>query len=148
MIKRKDVFPIGRLDKNSHGLLILTNDGRITGPLLEPNRDHEKEYIVTVDKKITNHLIKWLGQGVEIEGYKTKPAKAKKLNDNKLSIILTEGKKHQIRRMCAALGFVVKDLKRIRVMGISLGRLKDNEYREIKGKELMLFLDSLDIISE
>ncbi len=144
-IKRKDLFPIGRLDKNSHGLIILTNDGRITGPLLNPEEKHEKEYLVRVDKKISNHLIKWLTQGVNIEGYITKPAVVAKKSDTQFSIILTEGKTHQIRRMCAALGYVVRDLKRVRIMNIKIGSLKKNELQEIKEKELQTLLDSIQI---
>jgi 23S rRNA pseudouridine2604 synthase len=145
-IKRHDVFPLGRLDKKSHGLILLTNDGRVTGPLLDPDTHHEKEYEVTVDKKISNHFLKWMAKGVNIEGYTTKPAAAEKVNDKKVRITLTEGKTHQIRRMCAALGYVVRDLKRVRILNIKLGRLKPNEYREIVGPELAAFKKQLEII--
>ncbi|TRZ53930.1 rRNA pseudouridine synthase [bacterium] len=133
---RQEVFPIGRLDKDSHGIIILTNDGRITERLLSPKKQHEKEYVVTVDKPITGRFLREMEHGVDIEGYKTKPARAKEAGECKLDIVITEGKKHQLRRMCAALGYTVKDIKRTRIMNIALGILKPGQFREIKGKEL------------
>jgi 23S rRNA pseudouridine2604 synthase len=147
MVGRDDVFPIGRLDKNSHGLMILTNDGRITGPLLDPNNNHEKEYVVEVDRQINNLLLKWLRKGVSIEGYVTKPSNVEERGDRRFAITLTEGKRHQIRRMCAAFGYAVSDLKRVRIMNIRLNDLKPNEYREIAGAELKNLLASLEIDS-
>jgi 23S rRNA pseudouridine2604 synthase len=138
-----DVFPIGRLDKDSHGLIILTNDGRITEKLLSPNRVHEKEYIVTVDKPITARFLKDMERGVDIEGYRTKPAKAKEIGHCKVGIVLTEGKKHQLRRMCANLGYTVKDIKRVRIMNITLGSLRARAWRPIQGKELQDFITLL-----
>jgi 23S rRNA pseudouridine2604 synthase len=142
-----DVRPVGRLDKDSEGLIILSNDGRITGPLLDPEADHEKEYEVLVDKNVTGILTNNFAKGVDIEGYMTKPAKAVKSEKNprKFTVILTEGKKHQIRRMCAACGYQVQDLKRNRVMNIELGTLKPNQYRKIAGDELKTFLEELGI---
>jgi 23S rRNA pseudouridine2604 synthase len=144
---RTDIYPIGRLDKDSEGLMILTNDGRITGPLLSPESGHEKEYEVTVDKPITGMFSTLMSHGVDIEGYKTKPAEVTPdpRNQYRFNLILTEGKKHQIRRMCAALGFQVKTLKRVRVMNITLGDLKANQYRKINGPELKKFLSSLGL---
>jgi 23S rRNA pseudouridine2604 synthase len=141
------VSPIGRLDKDSEGLMILSNDGRITGPLLDPESDHEKEYEVSVDKAIGGMFIKAMTAGVDIEGYRTKPAvvKAHKTNDKKFTIILTEGKKHQIRRMCAALGYQIQTLKRVRIMNIKLDKLKPNQYRKIAGEELKDFLKELGL---
>jgi 23S rRNA pseudouridine2604 synthase len=144
----KDVFPVGRLDKESHGLLLLTNDGRLTDRLLNPDHDHDKEYEVTVDKPITNLLLKHLKSGVEIEGYKTKPAVVKELDERRFSIVLTEGKKHQIRRMCAALGFQVTNLRRVRIMNISLGQLKPGTSRVIEGAELNKLLTSLGLAAD
>ena len=137
--------PVGRLDKDSEGLILLTNDGRITGPLLDPEAKHEKEYDVTVDKPITSLFTKLMGMGVDIEGYKTKLAKvtASKTNQKRFNLILTEGKKHQIRRMCAALGYQVQNLKRVRVMNIELGEVKPNQYRKIAGEELKVLLKEL-----
>lgn len=137
--------PVGRLDKDSEGLMILSNDGRITGPLLDPDARHEKEYEVTVDKPIKGRFLKQMELGVNIEGYVTKPAKAVKKTDKTFTLTLTEGKKHQIRRMCAALGYQVKQLKRVRIMNIELGKLKPNQYRKITGKELQIFLFELGI---
>ena len=117
--------PVGRLDKMSHGLLLMSNDGRIVNKLLNPKFDHQKEYEVIVDKKINSNFLEKMENGVDIEGYITKPAKLKKLGNKKFSIILTEGKKHQIRRMCAALGYQVVDLKRIRFMHILLKDLPE-----------------------
>lgn len=141
------VSPVGRLDKDSEGLIILSNDGRITGPLLDPEAFHEKEYEVTVDKPINPMFVRVMTSGVDIEGYRTKPAKvtAKKTNDKKFTIILTEGKKHQIRRMCAALGYQIQSLKRVRIMNIELDKLKPNQYRKITGPELTAFLKELGV---
>lgn len=142
-----DVTPVGRLDKDSEGLLILSNDGRITGPLLDSDNNHEKEYNVVVDKNLTGLAQKLLAKGVSIEGYKTKPAKVTKNPKNlkRFSITLTEGKKHQIRRMCAALGYQVQSLTRVRIVNIELGKLKPNQYRKITGEELQTFLKKLGL---
>ncbi|MAZ66159.1 MAG: 23S rRNA pseudouridine synthase F [Kangiellaceae bacterium] len=142
-----DVHPVGRLDKDSEGLIILSNDGRITGPLLDPDANHEKEYEVLVDKNVTGILTNNFAKGVDIEGYMTKPAKAVKSEKNarKFTLILTEGKKHQIRRMCAACGYQVQSLKRNRVMNVELGELKPNQFRKITGPELAAFMKELGI---
>ena len=137
------VFPVGRLDKDSEGLIILTNDGRITEKLLSPDRKHEKEYVVTVDKPTTAKFLKEMERGVDIEGYTTKPARAKEAGHCKIDIVITEGKKHQIRRMCAALGYSVKDLKRTRIMNIMLRSLSPRQWRKLQGKELAEFLKLL-----
>ncbi len=141
----KDIFPVGRLDKASEGLIILTNDGLITGALLEPGNENEKEYEVIVDKPITGRFLKKLAEGVDIEGYQTKPTLTSKKNDKVFRIVLTEGKKHQIRRMCAALGYQVQNLKRVRILNIKLEKLKPNQYRKITGKELTDFLKELGL---
>lgn len=139
------VHPVGRLDKDSEGLIILSNDGRITGPLLDPAAEHEKEYEVTVDKRITTQFAKRMERGVDIEGYVTKPGKAAIKSDTRFTLTITEGKKHQIRRMCAALGYQVQSLKRTRILNVTLGKLKPNQYRVIRGDELREFLAALDI---
>lgn len=139
------VAPMGRLDKDSHGLIILTDDGRITERLLGPEAGREKEYTVVTREHIPPSFKKRMEQGVDIEGYITKPATVKILGDKKFSIVLTEGKKHQIRRMVAAWGYTVKDLKRIRVMNIKLSTLKPGQFRTIKGQELKEFLSELGI---
>jgi 23S rRNA pseudouridine2604 synthase len=137
------VAPMGRLDKQSHGLILLTDDGRITEKLLGPEANKEKEYIVTTKEHLPPSIKARMEQGVNIDGYRTKPAKVKVLGDKKFSIILTEGKKHQIRRMAAAWGYTVADLKRVRVMNIQLGTLKPGQFRTIKGRELKDFLTAL-----
>ncbi len=139
----KGVFPIGRLDKNSSGLIILTNDGRITDKLLNPEYEHEKEYIVKTRDKIRSNFKEKMEAGVDIDGYITKKCNVDVLNDNTFRITLTEGKKHQIRRMCVALFNEVYELKRTRIMNVVLGRLQAGEYRPIEGKELSIFLKSL-----
>ena len=141
----KDVFPVGRLDRQSHGLILLTNDGRVNDKLLNPDNDHEKEYLVRVAKPITNIFLKILTNGVQLEDFKTKPCKVKKVSDYEFKIILTEGKKHQIRRMCDNVGFGAMDLKRIRIMNIDLKNLGAGHKREILGKELDVFLRSIGI---
>jgi 23S rRNA pseudouridine2604 synthase len=139
----KDIFPIGRLDKNSHGLIILTNDGRITDKLLNPKYVHEKEYAVKTSNKLRSSFKQKMEKGVNIEGYLTQKCKVQIVNDNMFRIILSEGKKHQIRRMCSALFQEIADLKRTRIMNIKLGNLASNTSREIKGEELKTFLESI-----
>lgn len=142
----QSVFPLGRLDKDSHGLIILTNDGRMTDRLLNPMFEHEKEYEVTVAQQVTKNFIKQMERGVKLDGgYITQKCVLKKLDDNIFSIILTEGKKRQIRRMCAALGYEVRDLRRVRVMNIELGNLKEGHYRIISGDERKEFLGKLEL---
>jgi 23S rRNA pseudouridine2604 synthase len=142
-----DVAPIGRLDKDSEGLLLLSNDGRITGPLLDPDSAIEKEYEVQVDKVVSGMFLRVMAQGVDIEGYRTKPATVNPhpKNPKRFSITLTEGKKHQIRRMCAALGYQVQSLKRVRIANIEIGKLKPNQFRKITGPELQTLLTSLKV---
>ncbi|MCA9366308.1 rRNA pseudouridine synthase [Candidatus Kaiserbacteria bacterium] len=140
-----DVYPVGRLDKDSEGLIILTNDGRVTGPLLDPARGNSKVYEVTVDKPINNHFLKHMASGVNIEGYVTKPANIEKKTNVRFLLTLTEGKKHQIRRMCAALGYQVESLKRVQILNIELGKLKPNQYRKLSGSELKTFLKTLGV---
>ncbi|MDD4902610.1 MAG: pseudouridine synthase [Patescibacteria group bacterium] len=140
------VFPIGRLDKMSSGLIILTNDGRITDKLLNPDFAHEREYEVDVDRPLTPEFLHKMAQGVELDdGYLTKKCRAKKIRDKTFLIILTEGKKHQIRRMCEVLGQKVVDLHRLRIMNIGLNGLPAGKYRQIVGLELKEFLNVLGL---
>lgn len=141
----KDVFPIGRLDKDSHGLIIMTNDGRITDRLLSPEHLHDKEYAVTTKEKLRTSFKANMEKGVKIEHEQTKPCKVTLTGDRSFKVILTEGKKHQIRRMCSALFQEVDDLKRIRIMNIHLGDLKEGQYRMIEGQEKEQFLKALDL---
>jgi 23S rRNA pseudouridine2604 synthase len=153
MIKGKTegakVFPLGRLDKDSHGLIILTNDGRITGKLLNPEENHEKEYIVETDRKIDQAFATALEKGVVIKEeyskvtYKTKPCLVTLLGQKRFSITITEGKKRQVRRMVEALKNQVRDLTRVRIMNIKIGTLKENAVCRITGGELSQFLQEL-----
>ena len=142
---RENLFPLGRLDKASHGLIILTNDGRITDQLLNPKYFHEKEYLVKTSNKLRSNFKQKMEAGVNIEGYLTKECKVKIINDFSFRVTLTEGKKHQIRRMCANLFQEVADLKRERIINIKLGNLQPNAVREITGDELSIFLKSLGL---
>lgn len=130
------VFPIGRLDKLSSGLIILTNDGRITAPLLDPEQYHEKEYRVSVNKKLASSFKEKMEGGVDIEGYKTKPCKVRTTGERSFTIILTEGKRHQIRRMCMNLGYTVTKLERVRMGAITLGNLPAGEMRPLTPREI------------
>jgi len=139
------VFPIGRLDKNSHGLILMTNDGRVTDRMLNPKYDHEKEYTVTVDKKLRPGFLERLRTGITIDDYVTRPAKVTQLNDHKFKIVLTEGRHHQIRRMCDTFGFTVRSLKRERIMNIKLTGLAQGQQKQLGGAELKLFLKNLGL---
>ena len=127
---------IGRLDKDSHGLLLMTNNGDIINRMMRAANHHEKEYKVTVDHEITGEFLEKMAGGVAILDTVTRPCKVEKLGKYTFSIILTQGLNRQIRRMCEALGYEVKDLVRVRVMNIRLGSLKEGEYREVTDKEL------------
>ncbi len=142
-----DFAPVGRLDKASEGLMLLTNDGRIVDKMLNPKFDHTKEYFIKLDKPIKNFHIKIMQNGVDIEGYKTKPAEVTKICDKSISMILTEGKKHQIRRMCAALGYQVTKLQRVKIMHLDLSELRLSEKRELTKDELNTLLTSIDMVS-
>jgi len=135
------LFPVGRLDKASTGLLLLTDDGRIHHRLSHPSFDHEKEYEVTVDKPLTQSVLKKLARGLMIQDKRTRPAKVKKLSTNRFLIILQEGRNRQIRRMVGKVGHTVKQLKRIRVAHIQLGKLKKGRWRHLTTKEQTQLLD-------
>ena len=134
------VFPVGRLDKDSSGLIILTNDGRVTDRLLNPDYDHDKEYRVRTLEPLRESFKKAMEGGVNIEGYLTAPCKVRKTGPNSFNVTLTEGKKHQIRRMVAALHNQVVELERMRILNIRLEDLKPNATRPITGEELKTFL--------
>ena len=126
----------GRLDKDSRGLLLMTNNGDIINQMMRAANRHEKEYKVTVDKEITEQFIKKMSEGVPILDTVTRPCTVKKIGKYTFSIILTQGLNRQIRRMCAAFGYEVKDLVRIRIMNIRLGSLKEGAYRKLTDEEL------------
>ncbi len=137
---RPDLHPIGRLDKASCGLMLLSNDGRIVNQILNPKFKHEREYIVQTNKRVTDSALGRMQKGVRIENYTTLPAKAKRIDDNTFKLTLKEGKKHQIRRMASALGLTVESLKRVSMMHIKLGRLKEGEKRPLTSQERELLL--------
>ena len=139
------VFPLGRLDKDSHGLIIMTDDGRVTDRLLSPKYLHEKEYVVKTERQFTDNFLNNLRNGVRFDGIVTRKCQAKRINKNTFNIILTEGKKRQIRRMCETLHHKVIDLKRIRIMNIQLGKIPENNFRKIEDKELEEFLKLLKL---
>ena len=126
----------GRLDKDSRGLLLMTNNGDIINQMMRAANRHENEYKVTVDKEITEQFIKKMSEGVPILDTVTRPCTVKKIGKYTFSIILTQGLNRQIRRMCAAFGYEVKDLVRIRIMNIRLGSLKEGAYRKLTDEEL------------
>lgn len=130
------IFHIGRLDKDSHGLILLTNDGDIVNEILRAENEHEKEYIVKVDLPITTDFLKDMSEGVEILDTKTLPCKVEKLSSNIFKITLTQGLNRQIRRMCNALGYEVKSLQRVRIMNISIDGLSIGQWRDLTKVEL------------
>lgn len=138
------VSPVGRLDKDSHGLMLLTDDGRIVNTILNPDYAHEREYEVRVNKYIKESDLKKLGRGVNIEGYITKPAHVERVDDDTFSLTLTEGKKHQIRRMCAALGYQVDDLQRTRMMHLKLD-VGNGKHRPLTEQEQATLLEKAGI---
>ena len=132
----KRVFPIGRLDKLSEGLILLTNDGDIVNKILRARNNHEKEYIVSVNRPINKKFIQNMSSGVEILETITKNCFVKQLGEKKFKIILTQGLNRQIRRMCESLGYKVQSLKRVRIMNIKLD-LPIGKYREFTKEELI-----------
>ena len=130
------IFPIGRLDKPSEGLIFMTNDGDIVNKILRSKNSHEKEYVVSVNKKITSDFIHKMGNGIPVLDTITDKCKVKAINDTTFNITLTQGLNRQIRRMCSYLGYEVKTLKRIRIMNIALGNIKVGDYRSFTEKEL------------
>jgi 23S rRNA pseudouridine2604 synthase len=138
------IFHIGRLDKDSSGLILLTNDGDIVNEILRAENKHEKEYIVTVDKPLTASFIKDMSSGVEILDTKTLPCKVEQLTKYTFNITLMQGLNRQIRRMCSALGYEVRDLHRIRIMNIHLDGLAIGQWRDLTEDELTELFKELD----
>ena len=130
------IFPIGRLDKPSEGLIFLTNDGDIVNKILRAGNNHEKEYIVTVNKKINAEFIRYMSNGVNILGTVTKQCFVKQEGDHKFRIILVQGLNRQIRRMCEVLGYTVTTLKRVRIMNITLAGLALGKWRYFTMSEI------------
>ncbi len=131
------LFPIGRLDKPSQGLIFLTNDGDIVNKILRAGNNHEKEYIVSVRQPITSEFIQKMGDGLPILGTITKKCEVTKLSDYTFKIVLTQGLNRQIRRMCDSLNYEVTKLERIRIMNVNLEGIKVGEWRELTEKEML-----------
>ncbi len=134
------IFPIGRLDKDSEGLILLTNNGDIVNELLRSENNHEKEYIVTVNRPITDLALSMMEGGVKIAGAITKPCRVIRIDREAFRIILTQGLNRQIRRMCSALGYRVRRLQRVRIRDVQLGDLRPGEWRHLGDEEAAALL--------
>jgi 23S rRNA pseudouridine2604 synthase len=130
------IFPVGRLDRDSEGLILLTNNGDIVNEILRSENNHEKEYVVWVDRPITDLALRMMARGVKIMGEMTKPGKVTRVNAQCFRIILTQGLNRQIRRMCSALGYRVQRLQRVRIMNVHLGNLSPGQWRHLTPAEL------------
>lgn len=137
------IFPIGRLDKDSEGLILLTNNGDIVNQILRAENNHDKEYIVTVNRPITSMFLQGMASGVKILGTTTKPCEVYKVGDRVFRIILTQGLNRQIRRMCEAFGYRVVRLQRVRIMHIHLGNLKLGKWRNLTQGEMQDLMHTL-----
>lgn len=133
---RERVFPVGRLDKDSEGLILLTNNGDIVNEILRSENNHEKEYLVTVDRPITDLALSMMMHGVKIRGELTKPCTVTRVAEKAFRMILTQGLNRQIRRMCSALGYKAQRLQRIRIINIELGTLGVGEWRDLTESEI------------
>lgn len=131
----KRIYPVGRLDKDSEGLLLLTNDGELMNRILKASQGHEKEYLVTVDKEVTKAFTEGMAKGVPVLDRVSAPCVVEKINRFSFRIILTQGLNRQIRRMCEFFGYQVVKLKRVRIMNIYLGELKAGKYRDLTEHE-------------
>lgn len=134
------IYPIGRLDKDSNGLILLTNDGSVVNRLMRARYHHEKEYEVMVDKPFNDAFLKGMGDGVPILDTVTRPCKIRKTGEKSFNIILTQGLNRQIRRMCEYFGYKVLTLKRVRILNIELGDLVEGSYRELSDTEIQSLL--------
>ncbi len=130
------IFPIGRLDKDSEGLILLTNNGDIVNEILRSEHNHEKEYHVTVDKPVAEEFMHAMGNGVRVLGRITKKCRVERLNKRTFRIVLTQGMNRQIRRMCETFGYEVERLQRVRIVNIKLGGLKAGQWRNLTAAEL------------
>lgn len=130
------IYPIGRLDKDSEGLILLTNYGELVNKIMRSANQHEKEYIVTVNKRLDEDFVRKMENGIPILDTVTRKCKVIKVNDHCFKIVLTQGLNRQIRRMCEYLGYKVVTLKRVRIMNIALGDLKVGQYRDVTNSEL------------
>lgn len=133
---REYIFPVGRLDKESEGLIILTNDGELSNKILESENMHEKEYVVTVDKPFDDEFIENMSKGVQLKGVKTRPCIVKRIDECTFKIILTQGLNRQIRKMTRAFGYTVVKLKRIRIMNLKIDGIDIGSFRHFTEDEL------------
>ncbi|RTE00022.1 23S rRNA pseudouridine(2604) synthase RluF [Paenibacillus whitsoniae] len=140
---KERIFPIGRLDKDSEGLILLTNNGDIVNQILRAENNHDKEYIVTVNRPITQMFLRGMASGVRILGTVTKPCEVIQVNERTFRIILTQGLNRQIRRMCEAFGYRVVRLQRVRIMHIHLGNLKVGKWRDLTAGEMQDLMKTL-----
>jgi 23S rRNA pseudouridine2604 synthase len=136
------IFPVGRLDKDSEGLILLTNDGDIVNEILRSENEHEKEYVVSVNRPITDLALNMLASGVKIMGVTTKPCKVERVDAETFRLVLTQGLNRQIRRMCSALGYRVRRLQRVRIISIHVGALRAGEWRYLSDAEVAGLLAS------
>jgi 23S rRNA pseudouridine2604 synthase len=134
------IFPVGRLDKDSEGLILLTNDGDIVNDILRSENEHEKEYIISVNRPITDLALRMMASGVKIMGETTKPCMVARVDGETFRMILTQGLNRQIRRMCSALGYRVRRLQRVRIVNIDLGALRPGEWRYLTESEVSRLL--------
>lgn len=140
------IFTVGRLDKDSEGLILLTNDGALADKIMRSRYGHEKEYIVTVDRDLTPEFLRDMAKGVEIEeGVVTRRCKTELIDPRCFRIVLKQGLNRQIRRMCEALGYNVESLVRVRIMNIRLGKLHTGSYRDLSKTEKQKLLDELEL---
>jgi len=130
------IFPVGRLDKDSEGLILLTNDGDIVNEVLRSENEHEKEYVVSVNRPITDLSLKMLASGVKIMGVTTKPCRVERVDAETFRLVLTQGLNRQIRRMCSALGYRVRRLQRVRIINIHVGALRAGDWRYLSDAEV------------
>ncbi len=130
------VYPVGRLDKESEGLILLTNNGDLVNRIMRAGNFHEKEYIVRVNKPVTRRFVKRMSEGIPILDTVTRPCKVEKLDGETFRIILTQGMNRQIRRMCEYLGYQVMELRRVRIMNIQLGDLEEGQMRPVRSEEM------------
>ena len=138
------IFPIGRLDKDSQGLILLTNDGDIINKILRAGNNHKKEYVVTVNNPVTDEFLTRMSQGVPILDRVTRKCQLKKLSNNSFEIILTQGLNRQIRRMCEYFGYEVTRLERTKIMNVKLGNLKQGDWRDLTESELEVLFDMIE----
>lgn len=138
------IYPVGRLDKDSEGLLLMSNQGDLVNKIMRAGNAHEKEYTVTVDKPLTKKFLESMAEGVPILDTVTRPCEIKATGKREFTIILTQGLNRQIRRMCEQLGYRVQTLKRVRIMNVRLGNLKTGDFRKVTPAEYKQLLEMLE----